>query len=297
MLRAGLLTLNTVLLVACGYVVATSARTLLRPTDTPAFELSRPRSDAETTRSFERYAAVASRDLFQPQPIAQSAQPDAPPPPDPEEELAESKLRIRLIGTAAATDPAFSLAAVEDLSNNEKLVVRPDEELAGARVVRIERKRLVIENRGRLEAVTLDEEDEGKTPPRPSLSGRQRREQSRPETSSMADRVRELQRQAAAGPKPPRSRVQSVLTQARIVPRYGEDGQLAGLELTAIKPESLLETAGFENGDRVVSVNGTRVSDPAQGLKSFRGLSDKRGFVVEVERDGSVVELEYVPEE
>ena len=46
-----------------------------------------------------------------------------------------------------------------------------------------------------------------------------------------------------------------------------------------------------------MSVNGTRVSNPAQGLKSFRGLSDKRGFVVEVEREGSVVELEYTPEE
>jgi general secretion pathway protein C len=289
--------LNTVLLVACGYVVATSARTLLRPTDTPAFELARAKSGSPTRRSFERYAAISRRDLFQPQPIAKSSQAAAPPPPDPEEELAESKLRIRLIGTAAATDPAFSLAAVEDLGNKERLVVRPNDALAGARVVRIERRRLVIENKGRLEAVTLDEEDEGKTQPLPSRSGRQRREQKRPGTSSMADRVRDLQRQAAVGPKPPRSRVQSVLTQARIVPRYGEDGQLAGLELTAIKPESLLEAAGFENGDRVVSVNGTRVSDPAQGLKSFRGLSDKRGFIVEVERDGSVVELEYTPEE
>ena len=187
---------------------------------------------------------------------------------------------------------------MEDLSNKERLVVRPNDNLAGARVVRIERRRLVVDNGGRLEAVTLDEDDKAKAPLRTSKrSSQARRTGGRTQTPNLAEQVRKLSRQAAARSKPRPSRRQSVLTQARIVPRYGEDGELTGLELSAIKPDSLLEAAGFENGDRVVSVNGARISDPAQGLKSFRGLSEEGGFVVEVERDGSLVELEYTSEE
>jgi general secretion pathway protein C len=221
-----------------------------------------------------------------------------PAPLPPEEELAESKLKVRLIGTVASTDSALSLAAVEDLGNKERLVVRANDELSGARVVRIERKRIVVENHGRLEVVTLDEEDEAKPASRASPGGRARRAaHNRPKRPSLSNRVRQLSQQAAASARPARSRVQSVLTQARIVPRYAEEGQLTGLELSAIKPDSLLETAGFENGDLVVSVNGTQISDPAQGLKSFRGLGDEAGFVVEVEREEGIVEIEYTPEE
>jgi general secretion pathway protein C len=285
--------LNTILLAACGWVLATSVQTLLRPAVAPAFELPPAEPAPAADRSFDQYRAVASRKLFRPPPKSVAVA------PDPDEELAESKLQVRLIGTAAATDPAFSLAAVEDLRSRDRLVVRANDTLSGARVVRIERKRVVLENRGRLEAITLDEEDTPKarpsTPPRKAVAQRTRGARRAPKRS-VTDQVRRLASQANAAAKPVQQRPQSVLTQARIVPRYGDGGELTGLELSAIKPGSLLENAGFQNQDLVVSVNGSRIDDPAQGLKSFRTLGQAQDFVVEVERGGQTVEIEYTQE-
>ena len=111
----------------------------------------------------------------------------------------------------------------------------------------------------------------------------------------MADRVRLLKEVTERNPTQPNQR-RSILTQARIVPRYGEDGVLSGLQLSAIRPESLLEEAGFVNGDLVVNVNGTQLSDPSQGLKVFRELESAERFVVDVERGGALVTLEYTAE-
>lgn len=293
MLRAGLLTLNTVLLAACGWVLATSVQTLFRPTVAPAFELPPAQPAPPSDRSFDQYRAVATRKLFRPPPKSVAVA------PDPDEELAESKLQIRLIGTAAASDPAFSLAAVEDLRSRDRLVVRANDTLSGARVVRIERKRVVLDNHNRLEAITLDEEE---TPRAASSTQRRQpaakkgRAARRPQKRGVADQVRRLTAQAESAKRPVQQRPQSVLTQARIVPRYGEGGELTGLELSAIKPGSLLENAGFQNKDLVVAVNGSRVDDPAQGLKSFRTLGQAQNFIVDVERGGQVVEIEYAQE-
>ncbi len=73
-------------------------------------------------------------------------------------------------------------------------------------------------------------------------------------------------------------------------------GVLSGLQLSAIRPESLLEEAGFVNGDLVVNVNGTELSDPSQGLKVFRELESAESFVVDVEREGELITLEYTAE-
>ena len=45
-----------------------------------------------------------------------------------------------------------------------------------------------------------------------------------------------------------------------------------------------------------MNVNGTELSDPSQGLKVFRELESAESFVVDVEREGRLITVEYTAE-
>jgi general secretion pathway protein C len=297
-LRTGLLSLNGLLLLGCGYLLATSLRTLLFPAPVPAMTLPEARPVQKVERSFDRYREIAGRDLF-------GGGPTISPPPTRamDEKIEESQLRLRLIGTAYASDPVRSVAVLEDETKRERMVVRAGYTLPGteAEVARIERGRLILKNRGRLEAIEFTDE---KAAPQ-AKRGRGRRARTAgaaptppaaPPRGQIGDQLRQLAEQSNEA-RSARRRAQSILTQARIVPRYGEDGSMSGLEVNAIRSGSLLENAGFQNGDLVVGVNGTPLSDPAQGLKVFRELATAERFVVEVQRGGGVERIEYAAEE
>jgi hypothetical protein len=85
----------------------------------------------------------------------------------PEEDLEATKLPLKLLGTATHSDPSLAWAAVQDLKNRNHLVVRVEDRLLEqARVVRIERGRIVLENKGRREELALEED--GAPPGRPA---------------------------------------------------------------------------------------------------------------------------------
>lgn len=303
MLRSGVLTLNLLLVAAGVYLAATGVRTLLLSAPTPAVHLPEPAPAPPTQVSFERYRKVATRSLFRAGPP--SAEPEVPAE---DQELEESELRYRLIGTAAASAPDLSLAILQDQNTRQTVLVRPGFELSEARVVRIERRRVVVENRGRLEEIRFDEDKEGAagaTRGRPTASREapaaspramvpaNRRASSPERSSAYAERLKALREQAAASRPQAAARAQSLLTQARIVPRYAEEGQRSGLEINSIRSGSLLEQAGFENGDLVVAINGEDLSDLGHGLRTFRDLSSSEQFAVDVEREGAIVTLRY----
>jgi general secretion pathway protein C len=290
--------LNGLLLLGCGYLLATSLRTLLFPAAVPAVTLPEARPVEKVEREFDRYREIAGRDLF-------GAGPTGAPPPiaRADEQIEASQLRLRLIGTAYASDPVRSVAVLEDESKRERMVVRTGYTLPGtdAEVERIERGRLIVKNRGRLEEIKFSEDTQA--PQARKARGRRARAAAtpppRPEApprGQIGDQLRQLAEQSNEA-RSARRRAQSILTQARIVPRYGEDGSMDGLEVNAIRSGSLLEDAGFQNGDLVVGVNGTPLSDPAQGLKVFRQLATAERFVVEVKRGGGVERIEYAAEE
>jgi type II secretion system protein C len=237
-------------------------------------------------------------------------------PPE-EERLEETTLRVRLIGTAAASDPRRSVAVIQEEGAQKSLLIRPDQELSqpGVRVVRVERKRVVVDNRGRLEEILFEEKGSSGA----SSSLRAARSNGRPVAAArtaprapvprapggsppqrardLAQLVQELAPQppTAARPESP-ERATSILTQARIVPRYAEGGRMSGLEVTSIRSGSVLEAAGFQEGDLVVAVNGVELSDAGEGLKALRNAGAGERFVVDVERAAGRVKLQYAPE-
>ena len=78
---------------------------------------------------------------------------------DLQEQYEKTKLPLRLLGTAAAADAKLSWAAIEDLETKQHLVRRLEDEVkegSGVRVVKIERRRIVLQNGGRREELALE---------------------------------------------------------------------------------------------------------------------------------------------
>jgi general secretion pathway protein C len=198
--------------------------------------------------------------------------------------------------------PEQSWAAVLDEETGEHLVVRVNDVLKDrAQVLRIERRRLVLENGPRREELALSEEPAPRTTPartaratpRPSARSRSKEDvQARIERlaenrfSLSRDEVQEAARNPAG-----------LFSQARILPKY-DAGQMVGVQVNAIKTGSTLEEIGLQNGDTISEVNGMRITSPEDSTEVLRELAQANQFTVVVTgADGQERTLTYELEE
>jgi general secretion pathway protein C len=251
-----------------------------------------------TARTWQSRQVILDRNLFH-------STTEAPAPTETPEDLAATKLPLKLLGTAAAADSRLSWAAVEDLEKHEHVVVRVADRLQGkAEVVRIERKRIVLRNGGRLEELALGDE-EPTTAARNASTSARGRSYGRPERSaamaatgnSPTDRVQRLSDNRFGVS---REDVQNVannpaalFSQARILPKY-DDGKMIGVQLNAIQSGSLFEQIGIQNGDTITEFNGIQITSQQDSAAVLRQLTESTEFNVTVTgADGQVRRLTY----
>jgi general secretion pathway protein C len=267
MKRVLILSANAALVILCcvlasGIIADVTAAVIAPQPDAPGARAApvgaEPRSRADRQ-------IILARNLFNVSTLSPSL-------PIDEEAYEKTRLPLRLLGTAAAADTALSWAAVEDLETKRHLVVRVGQDVkSGAQVIRIERRRIVLQNGARREELGLEAEDGPAATPAPRTA--QRRPAARPAARGNLERLAD-DRFAVD-----RSEVQNLVTnpsalfsQARILPKY-ESGQMVGVQVSAIKPGSLFEQAGLQNGDTITEVNGTPVSGPDGAPQLFQQLT------------------------
>ena len=221
---------------------------------------------APGARPWSEREVILTRNLFN----ASLLSPEAPVGPE-AEVLEATKLPLNLLGTVAAAPPERSWAAVEDRESQQTLVVRVHDRIKGAaEVMRIERRRLILSEGGALRELALEE----------------------PEALAVAPGPAATRGAAAPAPPPPappaapaaegaRSPAQ-LFSQARILPKY-EAGQMVGVQVSAIKPGSLFEEMGLEDGEVITELNGIRIDSPEQSAKILLELSRASSFTLQVE--------------
>jgi general secretion pathway protein C len=294
--RTGILIANGALLVVCCFLAAKIVAAVTAEILTPA-----PADDAVLAPRPDPIGHGASdpQEILRRNPFNVSTL-GPKLPLDDDEVYAKTKLPLRLLGTAASADAERSWAAVEDLDTREHLVVRPNDQLKGqARVIRIDRRRIVLQNGPRREELGL-EEGEAAPPPRQSARtparARRRPAPRNPGRNNPRAEVRQLGENRFAVP---RSDVQSIannpaalFSQARILPKY-QDGEMIGVQLNSIKSGSLFEQIGIEDGDTITEFNGIKVTGQQQSAQVLRELTEATKFEVTVDRDGEPVSLSY----
>ncbi len=305
--RIGIWSANVFFFVLCCYLVAG----MLNRVVTGLFVDSAPEALEASTlepalqRSWEDRQIILEANLFNSSFLA-PALPEAEPEPI-EEELEETRLPLNLLGTAAASNPELSWAAVEDLEQHLHVVVRVGDILKEtAKVLRIEPRRIVLKNGSHLEELALKEDESN---PRAQIISHPRPTFSRPQTNAVAPRSPEavqtrVRRLAEDRFAVNRQDVESTLrnpaqlfSQARILPRY-QDGRMVGVQLNNIRAGSVFESIGVQDGDVITELNGIAIDSPEQSAVLMRELSQAKELSVSVlGADGTQRTLSFVPED
>jgi general secretion pathway protein C len=83
-----------------------------------------------------------------------------------------------------------------------------------------------------------------------------------------------------------------VATQARIVPSF-ENGKPNGFKLFSIKPTSIFNKIGLQNGDVIGKINGYDMSSPDKALEVYNKIKDAKEISVEMNRRGQKQTMQY----
>ncbi len=288
--RLGLRFANALMFVGSCFLVAQGVNQVseaaLAPAATGAPPPAAP-TDLEPASWTDR-KAILDRNLFDVQVAG------GEPVEEPEEvveELADTKLPLKLLGTIASGDQVIASASIENERDRSHQNVRVGDDLKGftdVRVERIGRGHVVLLNGAKREVLKLSEDLEiaAAPPKRPSRRTARSSRSSRSERDPR-DRLRDLAKSRGAA---------AIFSQARILPRY-EDGQMVGIQVSKIEAGSLFEDVGLQDGDTITAVNGEPLDNPAASKNLLDALRRGESIVGTVEgSDGSARDIEITAE-
>ncbi len=308
---------NSVLFVLCCYLVADAANEVFAALLTPTAE-DVTRGSTATARDRRDWAdreIILKRNLFNASLLA-----PAVPVEEPIEELEATRLPLKLLGTAASTPAELSWAAVENEEERRTIIVGVSDPIHRATVQRIERRRIILSEKGTLRELVLDDDESAgpSAPPKKRTRARppRRGARARPRTpKATAARAQPRTRPTIAA----RNRVEklaedrfqmerddvddmmrdptNLFSQARILPKY-EEGEMVGLQVNAIKPGSFFEEIGIQSGDVITKLNDIPIDSPQESARTLAEFSKADKLVFEVERsDGTSETLVFDIEE
>ena len=236
-------------------------------------------------------SAILDRNLFGAQ-LAGEAQIANIIEVDSDENLEATKLPLRLLGTAAARDADRSRAAIQDENTRKHIVVAVGDELEGhtrVRVKDIQRSRVVLDNRGKLEELALHDNDD-----RPKLKAKRssvREARRKPPKNTLNKRLAKINGQDGQG-------ISNLLSSARIVPEYDKaSGEMLGMKVDTIKADSLFKKLGLQNGDIITEVNGIVVDRLEATSKIFEELANAQEINVAATRGDEGVILSGIADD
>ena len=239
--------------------------------------------------------------------------------------LRETTLPLRLIGTVVAAQGERSIAVVE--SQGQTLVVRAGDSIGSARVEEIRKDGIVLAQAGQLERLALapvaavrppgtelasasgtsgddpdpdarhatDDEAQDASVRRARRAARARATRASAVPASAArSQDGEADAQVAEAVSNDQLLV-NLSSQARYKPMLDAEGNLRGVAIIDVRPDSTLERLGLRSGDVVVSVAGVRVDNSPAALGALRGINPRAGGEVLVERGGVPTRITVPP--
>lgn len=285
--RPALIALNLLLLALIAFfaarvVSATIAARLAAPLPRIATAAA-PAAPAAAVEPESAYAVIAERDVFNAvkhagrEPGASSSEP-----------FKRTDLNLKLWGTALAHDPALSYAIIEDQAARRQGLYRVgDPVLEVATLARVEWDRVVLSRDGGEEVLEISSARASGKDGAPAAAGAPaaggERIRKTADNKFLIDR-RELESTVA--------NINEVFTQARAVP-YFENGKTVGFRVFAIKPGSVFEKIGLQNGDVINRVNGVELTDPTKAISLFTELQNEGHIAVDLQRNKQAKNFSY----
>jgi general secretion pathway protein C len=259
--------------------------------DRPEPSAARPSLPTVRDRTWASRQGILDRNRFDSSTLA-----PAPPVQRPEP-IEKSQLPVALLGTFAANNASLSRATLHDRESQETLVVGIGDEIEDqALIVQIERERVVLRENGATREITLDEADHGTsqwTGSSPSASSTRA-----PAPTEGPVRRSDEYRFGTSPSESEQAILAHVLSQARVLPKFEDGGQMVGLEVSMIQAGSLFEEIEMEDGDVITEFNGIPMDSQAKSVKVLQEMADADEYHVVGRRpDGSEQVWDFVPED
>lgn len=196
-----------------------------------------------------------------------------------------SDLNLKLTGTMVWEN--FSLAVIRVGSGAEE-TFRLHEMVSGAKIVGIERNRVMLLNNGRLEALEVDFNEQAS-----SGSGRftpgARKTYLGTDVMATGDGANISKGYLEAQLK----NMNQLLTQVRAVPNMDSSGVTNGFKLFAVRKDSIFDKIGLKDQDVVQSINGVELNSAEKGLELFQVLRNESYFNVDILRGNQKSTLRF----
>ena len=246
----------------------------------PVSLLSARNRGGSQTANLAQYDVVTDRNLF-----SSKAPKKASDGIDLEAAPVLSTLPLQLIGTVIFHNPARSLAAVQDKTENKMYPVRMGDQINdNVQILSVETRRVVFINN------TAHRKEYLEIPEDPGI---------KISTSSYAKPSAGISQVDDTKFVISRSEIDSqmanfnvLITQARAVPEM-RGGQMIGFKLTQIVPGSFYQKSGFNENDIIKSVNGEKITDAAKALELLQGIKSMPALDMVIERNGKDISRNY----
>jgi len=193
------------------------------------------------------------------------------------DELEPTKLGLALLGTVSGTG-GFDLAVIEEKNKKKQGLFREGDAVAAATIIRIMRGMVVLRVDGRDEILKMEEGDQ-----RSEVGGQ------RPEGRGVKNVIKVKKADIDDAFK----NMGEILAQVRIRP-YFSSGKPDGFMVSRIKPESIFQKMGMQNGDIIQSVNDQPIKSPDDMMKLYKGLKSGSEIMLNIKRKGRQEELRYI---
>lgn len=278
---------HLVFMLLVAWLVARTANAFLEvqllplPTGKAAKSAAPLKRTAVTSLNLERTAKLLGLPLPPPEP-------EVTEPTEPVVDLnaapVRSSLRLKLLGTLVSESmPDWSVASIQDLVTLKTATYMPQDALQAAKVLEIERERVIILNNNRREFI--DASGEAGPPPAPTMAPP-------PKASEPVASASGIKKLGDNDYEIPRSEIDKTLSnlndvamQARIVPAF-KDGVAQGFKLFSIRPDSIYSKIGIQNGDVIKRINGFDLNSPEKALEIYSKLKESSRIDIEFERNG-----------
>jgi general secretion pathway protein C len=199
-----------------------------------------------------------------------------------------SPLHGTLVATIVADPIRYSLAQITNPDLNETQVYAVGDRYQGARIYRVERDRVLIDNNGVNEYI----DNSASAAPNLGISP-----MPPPQAAEGANNgVRQLSENQYVVSKAEinnaLTNMADLATKARIVPSF-KNGVANGFKLFSIVPDSLYAKIGVQNGDVIRRINGYEMNSPEKALEIYQKLRDANRIEIELERRGETLRKSY----
>lgn len=210
----------------------------------------------------------------------------------------KSGLRVKLLGTLVSEDNTlWSIASIQDVVTLKSTTYMVDDLIQGAKILDIERARVIVLNNNRREFIDGTPGDgSAVVPAMPVAAIAPKTNDGAPPSQVLGTGVKQLSENDYEIPRDEitktLSNLNDVAMQARIVPAF-KDGMAQGFKLFSIRPDSIYTKIGIQNGDVIKRINGLDMNSPEKALEIYSKLKDSARIDIEVERNGAAVRKTY----